>query len=126
MQKHGWRAGVSSRFSLATETTIEELKNSSKNENTVRSTGFWLSVWKKWCLEKEIADEIEKYEPTQLNALLERFYAELKNRNGEDYEPDSLKVMINSLDRHLKDKGYTLSIVRDREFSSSKQVLFVV
>ena len=119
-------AGVSSRFSLATETTIEELKNSSKNENTVRSTGFWLSVWKKWCLEKEIADEIEKYEPTQLNALLERFYAELKNRNGEDYEPDSLKVMINSLDRHLKDKGYTLSIVRGREFSSSKQVLFVV
>ena len=31
--------------------------------------------------------------------------------------------MITSLDRHLKNKGYKLSIIRDREFSSSKQVL---
>ena len=36
---------------------------------------------------------------------------------------DSLKVMLTALDRHLKDKGYKLSIIRDREFSSSKQVL---
>ena len=31
--------------------------------------------------------------------------------------------MMASLDRHLKNKGCTLSIVRDREFSSSKEVL---
>ena len=30
---------------------------------------------KKWCLEKGIAEEIENYEATQLNTLLERFYA---------------------------------------------------
>ena len=58
-----------------------------------------------------------------MNTLLEHFYAEVKNKQGEDYEPESLKVMMASLDRHLKNKGYTLSIVRDREFSSSKQVL---
>ena len=74
-------------------------------------------------MEKEIAAEIENYEPTQLNSLLERFYAEIKNKDGEDYEPESLKVMITSLDRHLKNKDYKLSIIRDREFSSSKQVL---
>ena len=116
-------AGVLSRFSSATATTIQQLKNSSINENTVKSTAFWLSVWKKWCLEKEIAAKIENYEPTQFNSLLERFYAEIKNKHGEDYEPESLKVMITSLDRHLKNKGYKLSIIRDREFSSSKQVL---
>ncbi|CAH3150789.1 unnamed protein product, partial [Porites evermanni] len=99
------------------------MKNCSKNENTAKSTDFWLSVWKKWCLEKKITDEIENYEPAELNTLLEHFYAEVKNKQGEDYEPESLKVMMASLDRHLKNKGYTLSIVRDREFSSSKQVL---
>ena len=31
--------------------------------------------------------------------------------------------MIASLDRHFKKKGYSLSIVRDGEFFSSKQVL---
>ena len=70
---------------------------------------------------ENIAEEIENYEPAELNTLLERFYAEVKNKHGENYEPESLKVMIVSLDRHLKNKGYSLSIVRDREFSSSKQ-----
>ena len=58
--------GVCSTFAFATETTVEELKNCSKNGNTAKSTGFWLSVWKKWCVEKEIADEIENYEPAEL------------------------------------------------------------
>ena len=116
-------AGVLSRFSSATATTIQLLKNSSTNENTVKSTAFWLSAWKKWFLEKGITEEIENYDPTQLNSFLERFQAEIKNKHGEDYEPESLKVMITSLDRHLKNEGYKLSIIRDREFSSSKQVL---
>ena len=102
------------------ETTVEELKNCSKNENTAKSTGFWLSVWKNWCVDKEITDEIENYEPAELNTLLEHFYAEVNNKKGEDYESESLKVMMASLDRHLKSKGCTLSIVRDREFSSPK------
>ena len=42
------------------------LKNSSNNENTVKSTAFWLSVRKKWCLEKGIAKEIP-YEKARNN-----------------------------------------------------------
>ena len=51
--------GVLKRFSFATSVTMQQLKNSSINENTVKSTAFWLTVWKKWCLEKGIAKEIE-------------------------------------------------------------------
>ena len=115
--------GVCSTFAFATETTVEELKNCSKNENTGKSTCLWLSVWKNWCVDKDVTDEIENYQPAELNTLLEHFYAEVNNKKGEDYEPESLKVMKASLDRHLKNKGCTLSIVRDREFSSSKEVL---
>ena len=57
-----------------------QLKNSSNNEKTVKSTAFWLSVWKKWCLAKGIAKEIENYESTQLNTLLERSNAGIKNK----------------------------------------------
>ena len=49
-----------------------QLKNNSNNENTAKSTAFWLSGWNKWCLEKGIAKEIENYEPTRLKTLLER------------------------------------------------------
>ena len=70
---------VCSTFSFATETTVEELKNCSKNESTAKSTGFWLSFWKNWCVDKEITDEIGNYEPAELNTLLEHFYAEVNN-----------------------------------------------
>ena len=55
--------------------------------------------------------------------MLEHFYAEVHNGKGEDYEPESLKVMMALIDRLLKNKGCTLSIVPDQEFSSSKEVL---
>ena len=81
------------------------------------------SVWKNCLLDKEITDEIENYELAELNTLLEHFYAEVNNKKCEDYGPESLKVMMASLDRHLKHKRCILSIVRDPEFSSSKEVL---
>ena len=55
--------------------------------------------------------------------LLEVFYAEIKTKHGAEYEPESLKVMLAALDRHLKENGYPCSIIKDRAFFSSKQVL---
>ena len=70
--------GVCSTFAFATETTVEELKNCSKNENTAKSTGFWLSLWKNWCVDMEITNEIGNYEPAELDTVPEHFYAEDK------------------------------------------------
>ena len=58
-----------------------------------------------------------------LNKILEDFYATVRKKNGEDYEPDSLRAMVTAMDRYLADKGYKYSVVRGREFQSSKQVL---
>jgi len=52
--------------------------------------------------------DIEENDPAELNRLLENFYAEMKNKNGQDHEPDSLRVMIASLNRHLRGKLYPL------------------
>jgi len=73
-----------------------------KNVNTSKSASFWLSVWKTWCEGKSIALEIEEHEQAELSRLLEKFYAEVKNKTGQDYEPDQPAA----LDRHLKDKQY--------------------
>ena len=71
-------AGVLDEFSFVTAAE----KQLTDNKNTVKSIAFWLSVWKKWCLEKGIAKEIENYEPTQLNTLFEWSNAEIKNKHG--------------------------------------------
>ena len=79
-------AGVLRRFPLATVTTIQRLKNSSNNENTVKSTAFWVVDLEKVVFRErncgrkgKLSKEIENFEPTQLNTLFERFYAEIKN-----------------------------------------------
>ena len=97
----------SSKFSLATANVIEELKNSSKNENTSKSTLFWLSVWRKWCVEKKIESEIQNIPPEELNILLERFYAKVKKKHDDDYEPwpDSLKGKLTALGPRLHGTG---------------------
>ena len=117
-------AGASSeRFPNVETYTIQELQNNAKNKNTSTSTKFWITVFKSWAKQKRFPEEIETFEPSELDTALQQFYAEVRNKDGEDYEPDSLRVMNAALDRHLKEHGYKQSIIRDREFFTSKQVL---
>ena len=102
---------------------IQSLKENAKNKNTQQSTNNWLKVWKSWGSQKGYDESIEKYEPEALNKILEEFYATVRKRDGEDYEPDSLRVMVTAIDRYLTGKEYKHSIIRDREFKSSKLVL---
>ena len=102
---------------------IQELQNNAKNKNASTSTKFWITVFESWAKQKRFPEEIETYEPSELDMALQQFYAEVRNKDGEDYEPHSLRVMILVLDRHLKEHGYKQSIIRDREFFTSKQVL---
>ena len=44
-------------------------------------------------------------------------------KDGSEYEPDSLRVMLASLDRHLREKDTALSTAKDIEFSNSRKVL---
>jgi len=50
-------------------------------------------------------------------------YTELKKCDGEEYEPESLKVMQAALDRRLREEGCSYSILKDAEFSNSSKVL---
>ena len=40
---------LTKRFDFVRKTTIEKLKQYSKNPNAVKSPSFWLNVLKMWC-----------------------------------------------------------------------------
>ena len=71
--------GVCSTFAFATETTVEELKNCSKKGTLRKPLVFGSLFGTDWCVDNEITDEIENYQPAKLNTLLEYFYAEIIN-----------------------------------------------
>ena len=114
---------MASRFVEVDEEFIEELKDTSENKNTKRSTDYWTNIFQQWAKTRGKNEQLESYEVPQLNEALAQFFAELRKGSGEEYEPDSLKVMQAALDRHLRNKSYPKSILRDTEFLSSRKVL---
>ena len=111
------------RFSTVLKEDIVGLIDKSKNLNTKRSTSTWIGVFRSWAELRGRTTEIEKLSPDELDETLQYFYAEIKKKNGKDYEPNSLCAMQAGLERYLKDQGYTESILTSRDFSSSRAVL---
>ena len=105
---------MASRFGIVDEEGIDELKELSENENTKKSTEQWKNVFGKWATERGKEKNLEAYECVNLDKTLSQFYAEVCKESGEDYEPDSLRVMQAALERHLKSKLYPKFIIKDR------------
>ena len=51
------------------------------------------------------------------------FFTELKKQDGHDFEPNASCSPQASLDSYLRERGYMDSILKSREFTSSKAVL---
>ena len=67
-----------------------------------------------WCegMNRALQFDIEEHESAELNRLLEKFYAEVQNNNGQN--------SAQSHDcRHSKEKQLPLPIVKDREFPAT-------
>ena len=102
---------------------IQELKENSENQNTKKSTSTWLNVWTSRAESKNFETNLLSYEAKQLDETLQKFFAEIRKKDGSEYEPDSLRVMLASLDRHLREKDAAFSIAKDIEFFNSRKVL---
>ena len=95
---------MASRFGIVDEEAIDELKELSENENTKKSTEQCKNVFVKWATERGKEKNLEAYDCVDLDKTLSQFYAEVRKESGEDYEPDSFRVMQAALERHLKVK----------------------
>ena len=82
-----------------------------------------MNVFKSWCQSCHLENVNIQKKADELDNILNKFYAEVKERDGDYYEPESLKIMQSAIERHLKDKNYPLSIVRSREFHNSQEIL---
>ena len=64
---------MGSRFEIADEECIKELKDKRGNENTNNSTEWWKNVFKKWANERNLQANLEEYENDVLNERLSQF-----------------------------------------------------
>ena len=100
---------MAARFPEISGHEIQQLAEKAVNKNTVKTTKTWINVWKMWAESKGLKDDIVKYEAKELDECLSRFFAEIHQSDGSDYEPDNLRVMLAALDRHLKQNDSKIS-----------------
>ena len=111
------------RFPTLPKQELANLRGKNQNQNTSKSIKTWLNVFNEWKVQRNEARKLEDIPCHELDAILCRFFAEIRKKDSQGYEPESLAVMQCSLDRHLKNCGRNYSILRDREFANSRQQL---
>jgi len=111
------------RFATSSTTQINELIDHATNKNTTKATNQWMRCYHTWATLWSQEKRIETLPPTELDQILQVFYAEVKKTNGEDFEPNSLSALQNGIERYLKDRNYNFSILRSTEFKTSRSVL---
>ena len=116
-------SNANERFPTLPEEELANLRSTNQNQNTSKSTKTWLKVFNEWRVQRNEARQLEDIPRQELDAILCRFFAKIRKKDGDEYEPERLAVMQCSLDRHLKNCGRNYSILRDREFANSRQQL---
>jgi hypothetical protein len=62
-------------------------------------------------------------DPAILNEYLSSFYIGIRKIDESEYEPNYLKNVQYSLERHLRKQTYPKSITEDNQFYESREIL---
>ena len=112
-----------SRYTSSDEIVVDQLKLKAKNKSTTKLAQTQLNVWENWENERKFNPKLEEYEHEDLDEKLQMLKYLPKMDQSTNVQPESLKSMLATFDRHLKERDYMYSITRDREFYQSKLVL---
>ena len=115
--------GESLRFP-ALQKSVNQFIEEQKNKQTLPKTRqdvSWLAVRVSEIQTRKSAWNIEEIQPEELNDFLSEFIVTVKRKDGGDYEPSSLRGLIASFNRQLKNVKYSKSIVEDQEVWANKE-----
>lgn len=92
-------------------------------KNTSRSIKQWMNVSKSWTGVhfRHLENNNIKLVPEGLDKVLGQFYAEVKRKDEEDYELESLRIMQSSIEHYFKEKDYPQVPYERRSFTTQKK-----
>lgn len=102
---------------------IESFVSGQKSANTVRKTRSDIKTFERYLTSIRKNKVIESLPASELDHLLCKFFINARRVNNEEYEPDSLSGIQRSIQRFLVDQKSQSNILKDVEFSKSRQVL---
>ena len=114
---------MADRFVLLTDTDVEKFIDTEENRNTERKTEGDLSLVIAFLAREKENRKIEDLPPAELDTYLSRFLLTERKKSGEEYKPATLKGIISSVERYLKKRGYSDSIITGQPFAKTRDAL---
>ena len=121
-----------SRFSLTTDSQLQEAKVASVSKNTAKTTAWSLNIWKEWSKHRQTLHPgaysewpVHLYlaDNTQLDYWLSKFVLETRKRNGDYYPPKTLYAICCGLQRYIQEHRPEVNIFASPSFASFRKVL---
>ncbi|KAF5404612.1 hypothetical protein PHET_01820 [Paragonimus heterotremus] len=92
--------------------------------NTLRKTRSDMKVIHRYLVQvKHDNRDIQQIPYYELDQYIQDFVLTAKKKDGHEYEPESLKAFVHSLERHLKYHDYPHSVLKGSAFTGTRAVL---
>ena len=91
--------------------SVEEFILEHENKNTAQKTERDVRLLERFLKTKDEDRKIEDIPAAELNEFISEFIISVRTKDGNEYEPTSLRSLMASFERHLKKKGYSASII---------------
>jgi len=82
---------IDSNFAAVSSRELKQLQEKNSNKNTVKSTVTWLNRFDRWRTVRDIPHKLEDIFEQELDGVLQQFFAELRKKDGKEYEPEILR-----------------------------------
>ena len=114
---------TTSRFREVTEKEKEEFIREQRNSNTVKKNNQHVKLLTEYLNFAGEKKDIKNIEPEELNKYLENFILSVRKRDGENYEPSTLRAILGSIHRFLQQEKYCENIMISTHFSGTRELL---
>jgi hypothetical protein len=118
--------GKSVRFADVSSDDVDTFIDAHANKSTKDKTKGHVALLQKFMKEKNDIRNILELSPSEINDTLKVFFVSVRKHNGDEYEPVTLRSMLGSFERHLRDNNYRNgchSLIRGNEFAGARNAL---
>ena len=114
------------RFASLTEDQLNSIIEESDAKNTKRSTKTAITIFRNYLSSKGLNIDFENFTSTDLDKILTKFYAEIRQENGDFYKKSTLITIRHGINRYLQKANTNVDIINGVDFVKSKQMFSAV
>lgn len=101
----------------------ENVANGERNQNTANKTRRDLHIVRKFISSKGDNRDIETIPSVELNMYLSELVVVIRRKDGKDFEPSSIRGILASIERYLRQRCTGISIFKDPVFSQTREAM---